>query len=76
MKAIRTEYLGATNTKGSRIKADDYETNSITIPYPYELSGEDVFMSAAVALCDKMKWDNELLGGGTDTGYVFVFKKQ
>ena len=23
MKAIRTEYLGATNTKGSRIKADD-----------------------------------------------------
>ena len=76
MKAIRTKYLGATNTKDSRIKADDYDSNSITISYNYGLSSEDVFKEAAVALCKKMDWPTNLLGGGTDNGYVFVFKQQ
>ena len=74
MKAIRTRYKGATNSSGARIIADDYETNRITISYPYELSGEDVFRKAAEALCDKLGWSKELLGGGTNDGYVFVFK--
>jgi len=76
MKAIITKYLGATNTKGSRIKASDSDRNSITISYPYELSGEAVFKAAAVKLCEKMNWSTDLLGGGTKEGYVFVFKHQ
>jgi len=76
MKAIIAKYLGATNSKGSRIKAFDCDGNSVTIPYPHELSGEDVYKRAAIKLCEKMKWDTELLGGGIKEGYVFVFKNQ
>jgi len=76
MKAIQTKYLGATNTRGSRIKASDCDGNSITISYPYELSGEAVFKAAAVKLCEKMGWSDDLLGGGVKNGYVFVFKHQ
>jgi hypothetical protein len=76
MKAIMTKYLPATNNKGSRIKAYDCDKNSITIGYPHELSGEKVFKSAAVKLCEKMGWDTDLVGGGIDNGYAFVFKKQ
>jgi hypothetical protein len=76
MKAIRTRYLPATNTKPSRIKADDYCGNSVTISFPYEFSGEEAFKSAAIALCEKMGWSKELIGGGTDTGYVFCFINQ
>ncbi len=74
MKAISTKYIGPTNTRGSRIKAFDCDNNAVTIPYPYELSGEDVHRKAAEALRDKMGWTGELIGGGTKDGYVFVFK--
>ena len=73
MKAIRTKYLGATNHRGSRIKADDYEGHSVTISYPHELSGEAVHRKAADALTAKMDWPTDLVGGGTDIGYVFCF---
>jgi len=76
MKAIITKYMGPTDFKGSRIKAHDDEGHSVTIGYPYELSGEAVYKEAAVALCKKMGWPCELLGGGTKNGYVFVFKNQ
>ena len=74
MKAITTKYLGPTNFRGSRIKAYAEGGNTITISYPYELSGQAVHEKAAVALCEKMKWPGELIGGATDKGYVFVFK--
>ena len=73
MKAIITKYLGPTDTKGSRIKADDGDGNTITISYPHELSGEDVHRKAAEALCDKMGWTGELIGGAIKNGYAFVF---
>lgn len=73
MKAIITKYIGATDTRGSRIKATDEDGNSITIPYPHELSGEAVHAKAAVQLCRKMQWGGELIGGGVKNGYVFVF---
>ena len=76
MKAITTKYLGATNTRGSRIKAFDMDGNSITIPYPHDLSGEDVHRAAAQALCAKMNWSGMLIGGATSGGYVFVFGHQ
>lgn len=77
MKAIETKYLPATNFKGSRIKAYAEGGNSITISYPYELSGEDVHRKAAETLQVKMNWPGELIGGGKadGNGYVFVFKQ-
>lgn len=76
MKAIITKYKGPTNTKGSRIYASDGDNNRISIPYPYELSGEAVHKEAAIALCKKMGWPTDLLGGGLKDGYAFVFKNQ
>lgn len=73
MKAIRTKYHGATNTRGSRITASDQDGNKCTIPYPHELSGEAVHRKAADALCKKMGWAGELVGGSLKDGYVFVF---
>ena len=73
MKAIVTKYHGPTNFKGARITASDEDGNRVTISYPHELSGEDVHRKAAIALCDKMKWTGELVGGSLKRGYVFVF---
>lgn len=76
MKAIETKYLGPTDFRGARIKADDGDGNTITIPYPYEGAyGDDKHRRAAVALCEKMQWTgaDTLVGGATKRGYVFVF---
>ena len=54
MQAIITKFLGPTDTKGSRIKAFA-DAGSVTIGYPHELSGEDAFRAAAVALCEKLE---------------------
>jgi hypothetical protein len=64
MKAIVTKYFGPTDTKGSRIKASDEDGNSITIPYDYALSGEALHKKAAIALCEKMHWDGNLITQG------------
>lgn len=73
MKAIRTKYVGPTNTRGSRIIAGDEDGNRVTISYPYELSGEAVHRKAADALCAKMGWKGDLASGSLKNGYVFVF---
>jgi hypothetical protein len=75
MKAIECKYIGPTDTRGSRIKATAGKGCSITIPYPYELSGEDVYKKAALALIEKMSWQavGDIKGGYTDAGMTFVF---
>jgi hypothetical protein len=77
MQAIRTKYIPATNSKGSRIKAT-CSAGSLTISYPTELSGQACYRAAAEALADKLDWDvlryGRLLGGGLPDGsYCFVF---
>jgi hypothetical protein len=77
MQAIITKYFGPTNTRGSRIKAT-CAAGSVTISYPYELSGQACHRAAADALVQKMGWDDAhyggLLGGQLPSGeYVFVF---
>jgi hypothetical protein len=74
MKAINTKYKGPTSTRGSRIIASDEDGNKVTTSYPYELSGEDCHRKAADALCAKMGWTGELIGGSLKNGYVFVFE--
>ena len=74
MKAIETKYLGATDTKPSRIKAFANGGNQITISYDHELNQGQAHRKAAQALADKMGWKGRLIGGGTANGYVFVFE--
>ncbi len=73
MKALVTKYLGPTDTRGARIKASDEDGNSVTIGYPYELSGEASHREAAEALQAKMGWTGALDSGALKSGYVFVF---
>ncbi len=74
MKAISTRFLPATNFRESRIKATAEGGNSITIGYPHEEdSGEPAHRVAALALQRKMGWPGTLIGGGTETGWCFVF---
>jgi hypothetical protein len=74
MKAITTKYHGPTNTRGSRITADDGDGNRITVSYDHSASmGADVHSQADIALCRKMNWKGELIAGATKDGYAFVF---
>lgn len=84
-QAIETKYIGPTNTRGGRIKAECYGGN-VTIPYPHELSTEDAHKAAAQALIDKMSGLARKYGGNSiwetghwvqggnarGTGYVFA----
>jgi len=76
MQAIQTRYFGPTNNRGARIKAWA-AAGSITIPYPYELSGQACHRAAAEALALKFQWDCELLGGQLENGdYAFVWNNE
>jgi hypothetical protein len=52
MQTIITKYYGPTNTRGARIVAQ-CERDSLSIPYPYELDGDDCHEAAAQALVDR-----------------------
>ena len=78
MQAIHTKFIGATNTRGSRIKAYTAAGLSATIAYPYELSYELCHFEAVKALVAKHKLDWPLddmrFGDSADgKGYVFCF---
>jgi len=73
MKAILTKYIGPTLHRGSRIKAYDEDGNSITIPFDYGLNQGQRHKKAAIALCKKMGWAGEMVGGGIKNGYAFCF---
>lgn len=80
MQAIQTKYLSPTNSRGARIKAI-CAAGSITINYPYELSGQAVHRKAAEALVSKLGWVDPhyggLLGGCLPSGdYCFVFNSK
>ena len=81
MKIIKTKYLPATNTKGSRIKAivsngGLFDNFSATIPYNYSLSDVNLHYEAVKALVLKhnLDWDISDMGYGSDNaGYYFTF---
>lgn len=81
MKAIRTKYHGATDTKPSRISATTGENGQRVVISRHSVPDEfDTGMGsgchgyAARMLCNKMKWDGELIGGGFPDGtMVWVF---
>ena len=75
MKAIKTKYVGATNTKPSRIVATAEGGHRVTISYDSEGTQEQAHAKAAVALCQKLGWTGELVAGGFADCYVFCFAK-
>jgi len=78
MQAIITKYLSPTNTRGARIKATA-SAGSVTIPFPYELGLYERHEKAALALCAKLGWDFDLVGGDTPNGstvFVLLSKKR
>jgi len=60
MQAIHTKFIGATNTRGSRIKAYTHAGLSATVSYPYELSYEVAHFEAVKALIAKHKLDCDM----------------
>lgn len=77
MQAIKTKYIGPTNFRGSRIKAT-CAAGSVTISYPYKLSGQACHRLAAETLAKKLGWTDQrygaLIGGCLPSGeYCFVF---
>lgn len=71
-QAITTRYVGATNTKGSRIIATTESGIRHIIIYPYELTSEQGHRKAAEELAAKLNWCGKLVAGGLKTGYCFV----
>ena len=66
MKAILTKWLGATNTKPTRIKAYDADGNSLTMSYNQSRGDSDSVLHGEVvrALIKKLDWNCEILGDG------------
>lgn len=76
MIAIQTKYLGATNTKGSRIKAFTSNGHSATIHYTYMGTELQEHFRAVRALVKRnnLDWDiSKMNYGGVKGGYVFTF---
>jgi hypothetical protein len=77
MQAITTKYFGATNYRGSRVKAR-CEAGSITLSWDHALDSEGNHDAAALALIHKLGWDQDCYGtwyrGGLPTldGNVYV----
>ena len=72
MQAIETRYMPPTNHLGARIKATTASGKTLTIPFPYELSGESVHWEAAKELAESLGWHGDYVAGSTRDGYVFV----
>ena len=73
-QAITIKYLGATNTKGTRLKVTS-NGGSITVPLEYGAAQEQRIRKAVDALLNKLDWNGEYIIGQLPSGdYVAVFK--
>ena len=78
MQAIRTKYLGPTNTRGSRISAQ-CEAGRICVQYDYALNIDGNHKAACQALLKKLGWNTEhyadMVGGVFDGAIYWVFER-
>ena len=73
-QAIIIKYLGATNSKGTRIKASA-KASSVTLSFDYSAGQEQRIRKAVDALLNKLEWSGEYIIGHLPNGdYVAVFK--
>jgi len=71
-QAISTHYIGPTNFRGSRVKAQ-CEAGQITIEWDNALNVTNNHAAAATRLIDKLKWDGIWHMGSPNRGRGFVF---
>ena len=73
-QAIIIKILGATNTKGTRIKAS-VKSSSVTVSFDYSAGHEQRIRKAVDALFNKLEWSGEYIIGHLPSGdYAAVFK--
>lgn len=71
-QAIKTKYIGPSNTRGSRVKATA-AAGSRTMAWDHRLNDCDNHTAAAKEYAQRMEWTGEWFGGMTEDGsYVFV----
>jgi len=68
MQSIQTKYLSATDTRGSRIKAK-CARGSIVIPFPHDLSGDDIHRAAVLALATRFLDEDSSKGTPRETNF-------
>jgi hypothetical protein len=80
MKAIQTTFHGPTDTRGSRITATA-GSNRVTLSYDHALDADENHDAAALALCEKLGWNQHHLMRGTlenarhqSIGNVYTFE--
>lgn len=66
-QGIETKYMGATNHRGSRVKATAY-AGSITVGWDHGLDVNANHARAAAALCEKLGWSGVLIGSSRPDG--------
>ena len=71
MQAIRTRYLPPTDTKGARISATTSHKR-VMIPFDQSLDTPKAHRKAAQALCDRLKWNYDLIGGCYKDDYYWT----
>lgn len=72
-QAISTKFLGATNTRGARIKAVSASGHALITSYEHAMNSDENHKAAALALAEKLQWVGEWFGGATASGYTFVY---
>jgi hypothetical protein len=77
-RAIRTRFVGPTNTRDSRVIADAGDRQStVTLDWDHGLNSEQNHATAALAVVKKMGWDSEfhtpITGGQHGDAYYWVF---
>jgi hypothetical protein len=71
-QAIFTKYLGATNLRGSRVKATAEAGPSITVHWDDALDVDENHAAAAKALARKLGWHGRYFAGALKDGNVYV----
>jgi hypothetical protein len=72
MQAITTKYIGPSNVRGSRVKAQ-CQAGSITLEWDDSLNSERNHETAAKALAAKLDWRGKWRGGSPHDGHGFCF---
>ena len=72
LQAITTTYIGATNYKGSRVKAKS-QAGNVMVSWDHSLDINENHTAAAKALAEKYDWKGEWVGGASPDGRGFVF---
>ena len=72
-QSISTKYLGATNYRGSRVKASSSSGLSITLSWDDALDTDANHATAAQALAGKLGWSGRWIAGAAQDGKGNVY---